>query len=75
MLGRQAIKKTCEHCGVEFMTANAGETECLSCKISREMKLPEDTIVNHNVLNIYMAKQFDPNKGVDPIYQIGRAHV
>lgn len=64
----QAIRKTCENCGSVFMTSNADETECLSCKISREMKLPEDTIVNHNVLNIYMAKQWDPNKGVDPIY-------
>lgn len=32
------------------------------------MHLPEDTIVNHNVLNIYMAGKYDRERGVDPVY-------
>lgn len=62
------IKNICNICGTEFYNVNPYETECLACKISREMKLPKDTIINHNVLNIYMNKQFSMNKGVDPIY-------
>lgn len=64
----QGIEKVCETCGGTFVTANPNEKECLACKITREMKLPEDTIVNHSVLNIYMSGRFDREKGVDPIY-------
>lgn len=64
----KGIEKECITCGSIFSTANPNEEECLGCKITREMKLPEGTIVNHNVLNIYMAGQFDREKGVDPTY-------
>ena len=32
------------------------------------MHLPDDTIVNQNVLNIYLSGNYDVKKGVDPIY-------
>lgn len=64
----QGIEKVCKVCGNSFLTANPNEQECLACKIIREMKLSEDTIVNHSVLNIYMSGQFDREKGVDPTY-------
>lgn len=43
-------------------------TKCLPCTIAEEMHLPDDTIVNQNVLNIYLAKRYDLENGVDPIY-------
>ena len=62
------IERICKKCGVKFLTKDVDETICLGCKIIEEMKLPENTIINQNVLNIYMAKKFDSQKGVDPYY-------
>lgn len=67
MLG-QAIEKECIKCGAVFQTSNPNEEVCLSCKITEEMKLPEDTIVNHNLLNIYLSGNFDREHGIDPTY-------
>lgn len=58
----------CGQCGAEFLTASENEDRCLSCKLIDEMKLPQDTIVNQNVLNIYHSGKFDRVHGVDPIY-------
>lgn len=63
-----AVEKECVTCGSKFMTANPNEEECLSCKITRDMKLPKDTIVNQNVLNIYLAGRYDREKGIDSTY-------
>ena len=65
---KQIETKQCSECGCDFVTTDKNENLCMSCKIIKEMKLPEDTIVNQNVLNIYLSKQYDLVKGVDPIY-------
>ena len=46
-------KNICEVCGDEFLTGDKDEHICLPCRITRDMKLPPDTIINQNVLNIY----------------------
>lgn len=63
-------RNTCEKCGVTFLTKDKDETKCLSCRIMEEMKLPEDTIINQNVINIYTRGAYDKIKGVDPTYLI-----
>lgn len=65
---KNAILLTCERCGVEFWGTNPDTKVCLACKVTEDMKLPDDTIVNRNVVNIWMNKGFDPVKGIDPCY-------
>lgn len=68
MNAKNAIMLKCERCGVDFWGNNPDTKICLACKVSEDLKLPEDTIVNRNLVNIWTAKQYDPVKGIDPHY-------
>ena len=61
-------KNICEVCGDEFLTGDKDEHIWLPCRITRDMKLPPDTIINQNVLNIYLNGAFDKAHGVDKTY-------
>lgn len=64
-----AHKQTCKTCGNEFFT-NTENTElenCLPCQVKLDMKLDDGTIINFNMLNLWKAKRFDNEKGIDPL--------
>lgn len=65
---QNAILLHCERCGVEFWGKDPNTKICVACKITEDMKLPEDTIVNRAIMNIWMAKNYDPVNGIDPTY-------
>lgn len=68
MNGKNAIMLHCERCGIDFWGANPDTKLCLACKVAEDMKLPPDTIVNRNLVNIWVNKGFDPVRGIDPNY-------
>lgn len=64
------VKKVCKCCGREYSVDTADDTSelCLACKVKFDMKLSDDTIINRNILNIWKAKRYDSEKGIDPMF-------
>lgn len=62
------ISMQCAECGAEFYTKEEGVEICLACRIIEDLKLPEDTIVNQNMVNIWTAKKYDATTGIDRVY-------
>ena len=64
-----AVKKVCKNCGVEYsVDTSDDESElCLACQVRKDMKLSEDTIINRNILNLWKAKRYDKDSGIDPL--------
>ena len=63
------IKKTCKKCGTAY-SVNTSDDEselCLACQVRQDMKLSDDTIINRNILNLWKAKRYSKDKGIDPI--------
>lgn len=56
---------TCEVCSAQFSSDSQNETMCLVHRVLSDLKLPEDTIVNMNIVNLWNAKRFDKAKGAD----------
>lgn len=58
---------SCKVCGSEFNTSNQGETLCIVHRVLNDMKLPDDTIVGMNMINLWRAGRYDKEKGIQPI--------
>lgn len=63
------VKKVCKACGREYSVDTADDESelCLACQVKKDMKLSDGTIINRNILNIWHAKRYDPEKGIDPM--------
>lgn len=61
--------KVCEKCGREFpVNSDDSElTKCLICQVTDDMRLPDYTLINMNIINLWKMKRFDKEKGIDPL--------
>lgn len=52
----------CSKCGIKFATKNSEEDKCLACVVIEELDLPEDTIVNYSLVNVWSSGKFKGKK-------------
>lgn len=65
---KPAVYRECTRCGCTFPSTDEKTEICLACRVTEDMKLPPDTIVNRSLVSIWMSKNYDPVKGIDPAY-------
>ena len=67
--GNGSIAKVCKKCGIKFATQDSNVELCLRCIVIKDMHLPEDTIINGNIMNMWRKKQYNPKTGLEPIFR------
>lgn len=63
------VYRECTECGRKFPleTSDSDVKVCMPCQAAIDMKLPDDTIINYNLINIWKAGRYDKKNGIDPM--------